>query len=341
MSAQVLEANPALGEDVHEIEDVQAHPQLGRNALALAHGIRSCAGAALRSRSGAPIGALCALDVAPRSLDDVQRRQLRLLARSAEAAMDSLRDPQLRRLRDTGVLDLDWCGLTKRRGAAALSRPVSPPTTPSPHLAANLVVAPTHCLGPNTPPGTHPNPRSADDASFYDVDGAPASAAPPLPEDLETLQSIMFPPSRGGAPHELPLTEFEARCQRELKSYKCARGRPGARPTPAALRTPAHPAPEPPLPNYPLPVRIRVRAKKRILDTDTNDAAFDDITHAAATVCDCPVGVVSLIDYETRRGFFKSTCGCVGGGWGGWATAASGAHPSIQRMHRSRAVGVG
>lgn len=58
-----------------------------------------------------------------------------------------------------------------------------------------------------------------DDDDESSLDEASTTAAQKQREDEEELRSIMFP---GGKPLELPLTEFEARCLRELKSYKCA-----------------------------------------------------------------------------------------------------------------------
>ena len=64
-----------------EIADTLADPRMSDNPLCTADGgFRFYAGALLKTAGGLPLGTLCVLDLAPRSLTDLQREALRVLA---------------------------------------------------------------------------------------------------------------------------------------------------------------------------------------------------------------------------------------------------------------------
>lgn len=74
-------AHAILEEDFVEIGDTWADARFSDNPLcANVPGCRFYAGVVLRAENGLPIGTLCVLDFVPRSLDDLQRDTLRLLA---------------------------------------------------------------------------------------------------------------------------------------------------------------------------------------------------------------------------------------------------------------------
>lgn len=78
-----------LEEDFVEIEDTLKDPRMADNPLCLSEpGLRFYAGALLKSSAGLPIGTLCVLDHAPRTLTDQQRRTLKVLARQVMVQME-------------------------------------------------------------------------------------------------------------------------------------------------------------------------------------------------------------------------------------------------------------
>jgi two-component sensor histidine kinase len=75
--------------DFAEIPDTLADPRLRDNPLCVAEpGLRFYAGATLRTADGFPIGSLCVLDYAPRTLDALQRDTLLLLAAQVMRQLD-------------------------------------------------------------------------------------------------------------------------------------------------------------------------------------------------------------------------------------------------------------
>lgn len=73
-----------LGDSLFEIEDAAVDPRFADNPLVRGEpGIRFYAGMPLVMPGGEAIGTLCVIDRRPRRLDDVQRRALAVLARSA------------------------------------------------------------------------------------------------------------------------------------------------------------------------------------------------------------------------------------------------------------------
>lgn len=82
-------AHVILEGDFVEIHDTLADPRMSDNPLCLDDpGLRFYAGAVLRTGDGQPIGTLCVLDNVPRSLDDLQRQALRVLAAQVMARLD-------------------------------------------------------------------------------------------------------------------------------------------------------------------------------------------------------------------------------------------------------------
>ncbi|UUR07873.1 histidine kinase dimerization/phosphoacceptor domain -containing protein [Sphingomonas glaciei] len=75
-------AHVILQNDFVEIPDTLADARMSDNPLCLADpGLRFYAGALLKSQGGFPIGTLCVLDNRPRTLNEVQRQALQVLAR--------------------------------------------------------------------------------------------------------------------------------------------------------------------------------------------------------------------------------------------------------------------
>lgn len=79
-----------LGKDFVEIHDTLADPRMADNPLCLAAEapLRFYAGALLKTEDGLPIGTLCVLDHAPRSLNDIQRDTIKILARQVMRQID-------------------------------------------------------------------------------------------------------------------------------------------------------------------------------------------------------------------------------------------------------------
>ena len=78
-----------LEEDFLLVPDATQDDRFACNPLVTAAGgLRFYAGALLKSPDGYPIGTLCVLDYAPRSLSDVQQRALRTLARQVMAQLE-------------------------------------------------------------------------------------------------------------------------------------------------------------------------------------------------------------------------------------------------------------
>lgn len=79
-----------LEHDFVEIPDTLADPRMADNPLCLAPdgGLRFYAGSLLTSRNGLPIGTLCVLDTRPRTLTDLQRETIRVLARQVMKQLD-------------------------------------------------------------------------------------------------------------------------------------------------------------------------------------------------------------------------------------------------------------
>jgi two-component sensor histidine kinase len=95
-------AHVYLAGDFIEIPDTLEDSRLCRNPLCIAEpGFRFYAGATLRTGDGLPIGSLCVLDYAPRTLDALQRDTLRLLAAQVMRQLDMraalIREALLRR----------------------------------------------------------------------------------------------------------------------------------------------------------------------------------------------------------------------------------------------------
>ena len=90
-------------DEIMLVPDARADPRFADNALVTgAPFIRFYAGAPLRSREGAPLGALCVIDHAPREgLTALQAKALRVLARQVMTALDARR-----RLKRQAVSDL-------------------------------------------------------------------------------------------------------------------------------------------------------------------------------------------------------------------------------------------
>lgn len=82
-----------LQDDFVEIPDTLADPRMADNPLCLsdADGLRFYAGALLRDESGLPIGTLCVLDTKPRTLNDLQRQALRVLAQQVMKQLEMRR----------------------------------------------------------------------------------------------------------------------------------------------------------------------------------------------------------------------------------------------------------
>lgn len=81
-----------LEEDFVEIPDTLKDPRMADNPLCNGHpGLRFYAGAILKSEDGLPLGTLCVLDYAPRTLNQMQRDALRVLARQVMAQLDMRR----------------------------------------------------------------------------------------------------------------------------------------------------------------------------------------------------------------------------------------------------------
>lgn len=79
-----------LEHDFVEISDTLADARMADNPLCLdpEGGLRFYAGALLKTPDGMPIGTLCVLDTAPRTLTDVQRETIRVLARQVMKQLD-------------------------------------------------------------------------------------------------------------------------------------------------------------------------------------------------------------------------------------------------------------
>jgi signal transduction histidine kinase len=101
-------AHAILGDgDVFEVRDLTTDPRFADNPYVVGPpGLRFYASAPLRSLEGRPIGALCVMDVRPRTLSHVQRLALRTMANQVMAQLE------LRRL----------LGLQRDSEAAALAR---------------------------------------------------------------------------------------------------------------------------------------------------------------------------------------------------------------------------
>lgn len=82
-------AHVILEGDFVEIPDTLADRRMCDNPLCLSDpGLRFYAGAVLRTGDGQPIGTLCVLDNEPRTLDNLQREALRVLAAQVMARLD-------------------------------------------------------------------------------------------------------------------------------------------------------------------------------------------------------------------------------------------------------------
>lgn len=79
-------------------------------------GLKFYAGAVLRSPEGTPVGTLCVMDKKRRNLTEPQKRQLQILARSTEAAMEEHRQKSSR-------LSQDWGEIQGCASKGALNRP--------------------------------------------------------------------------------------------------------------------------------------------------------------------------------------------------------------------------
>ena len=78
-----------LDDDFVEIPDTLSDPRMADNPLCTGEpGLRFYAGAILRTPEGLPIGTLCVLDNAPRTLTDFQRNAIRILARQVMTQLD-------------------------------------------------------------------------------------------------------------------------------------------------------------------------------------------------------------------------------------------------------------
>lgn len=75
-------------DEVLVVPDTLADPRFARMSVVTELGMRFYAGAPLRSPDGFGLGALCVLDTVPRTLTDVQRRQLSLLAGQVMAQLE-------------------------------------------------------------------------------------------------------------------------------------------------------------------------------------------------------------------------------------------------------------
>ncbi len=82
-------AHAILGEGVMVVPDTLADPRFAANPLVTGEpGIRSYAGAPLRTANGHALGTLCVLDREPRAFTDEQSRSLEVLAREVVARLD-------------------------------------------------------------------------------------------------------------------------------------------------------------------------------------------------------------------------------------------------------------
>lgn len=89
-SAQVLQCfRSPQGEDIFEISDAFHHPVFCR-APAVKMGLVFYAAAIIRAHNGTPMGTLCVLDKTPRTLTEIQRRQLSVRAKPLFAPPSSL-----------------------------------------------------------------------------------------------------------------------------------------------------------------------------------------------------------------------------------------------------------
>ncbi len=78
-----------LEDDFTEIPDTLRDPRMADNPLCTGEpGLRFYAGAILRDPDGFPLGTLCALDYEPRTLNDLQRKTLRILAGQVMKMLD-------------------------------------------------------------------------------------------------------------------------------------------------------------------------------------------------------------------------------------------------------------
>lgn len=82
-------AHVILENDFVEIPDTLADARMSDNPLCLADpGLRFYAGALLKSKGGYPIGTLCVLDNRPRTLNELQREALQVLAKQVMTQLD-------------------------------------------------------------------------------------------------------------------------------------------------------------------------------------------------------------------------------------------------------------
>ncbi len=78
-----------LQDDFVEIPDTLADPRMADNPLCIEEpGFRFYAGAILKGANGMPLGTLCVLDHSPGTLNDMQRRVLKVLARQVMRELD-------------------------------------------------------------------------------------------------------------------------------------------------------------------------------------------------------------------------------------------------------------
>ncbi|OAN84595.1 hypothetical protein A8B78_06340 [Jannaschia sp. EhC01] len=94
-------AHAILLDDYMEIPDTLEDPRMATNPLCLgAPNLRFYAGALLKTTDGLPLGTLCVLDSRPRTLDDLQRESLKVMARQVMRQLDlrqSLRQAEVLR----------------------------------------------------------------------------------------------------------------------------------------------------------------------------------------------------------------------------------------------------
>lgn len=90
-----------LEQDFVEIADTLVDPRMADNPLCCGDpGLRFYAGALLKTDEGLPLGTLCILDYQPRTLTDLQRRTIQVLAAQVMAQLDlrrALREAELLR----------------------------------------------------------------------------------------------------------------------------------------------------------------------------------------------------------------------------------------------------